>query len=314
MEGEATRRPIDAIVANLAEINQSLTLLATSPQLAQQATTTLQTQLASLRANAARMPQPFQDMLVKAAGFFESDLTNSSHAELQRRLGDQVTGTCQQIVGTRYPFAKGSDRDVPLADFGRLFAPNGIIDKFFTQHLASMADTSKQAWSWRQDNPLARSLSPGSLREFQRAAQIRDAFFATGGIMPSVNFNVTPPALNDANATVRLDVNGATVESKAGSTSPVAVQWPGGGGNRATVSVTTNYFGQASGAPSVLERTGPWALFRLIDASSRVQSGDRVIASFIVGGRELQYQIAAGSVHNPLTLAALREFRCPSGL
>jgi type VI secretion system protein ImpL len=78
--------------------------------------------------------------------------------------------------------------------------------------------------------------------------------------------------------------------------------------------VTTNFFGQASGTPSVLERTGPWALFRLIDASSPVQRGDRIIASFIVGGRELQYQLTAGSVHNPLTLAALREFHCPSGL
>jgi type VI secretion system protein ImpL len=259
------------------------------------------------------MPQPFQDMFTKAAGFFESDLTNSSHTELQRRLGDQVTGTCQQIVVNRYPFTRGTDREVPLADFGRLFAPNGIIDKFFTQHLASMADTSKQVWSWRQDNPLARSLSPASLREFQRASQIRDAFFSTGGIIPSINLNVIPPPLSDANATVKLEVNGATVESKAGSTSPVAIQWPGAGGNRAAVSVTTNSFGQPIGAPSVLERTGAWALFRLLDASSPVQRGDRIVASFIVGGRELQYQFTAGSVHNPLTLAALREFHCPSG-
>jgi len=39
-----------------------------------------------------------------------------------------------------------------------------------------------------------------------------------------------------------------------------------------------------------------------------------VTASFIVGGRELQYQFTAGSAQNPLTLGALREFRCPSGI
>jgi type VI secretion system protein ImpL len=253
-------------------------------------------------------------MLVKAAGFFETDLTSSSHSELQRQLADQVSGVCQQIVLNRYPFTRGTDRDVPLSDFGRLFAPNGIIDRFFTQRLASMADTSKHDWTWRQDHPLARTLSPATLREFQRASQIRDAFFSTGGNMPSINVNVVPPFLTDANTSVKLEVNGATVESKAGSTSPVAIQWPGAGGNRAAVSVSTNFFGQPSGAPSVLERSGPWALFRLLDAASPIHRGDRVIASLIVGGRELQYQFTAGSVQNPFALPALREFRCPSGI
>jgi type VI secretion system protein ImpL len=64
----------------------------------------------------------------------------------------------------------------------------------------------------------------------------------------------------------------------------------------------------------VLERRGAWSLFRLIDAGSPVKRGDRVVISLIVGGRELQYQFGAGSVQNPLTLAALREFRCPSGI
>ena len=58
VEGEATRRPIDAIVANLNEIHQSLTLLATNPSQAALANASLQTQVASLRANANRLPRP----------------------------------------------------------------------------------------------------------------------------------------------------------------------------------------------------------------------------------------------------------------
>jgi type VI secretion system protein ImpL len=176
-----------------------------------------------------------------------------------------------------------------------------------------MVDTSRPDWRWRQDQPLARALSPATLREFQRAQQIKDAFFSTGGNMPSVNLNVIAPWLGP-DVIVKLEVNGTTIESKPGNSSAVALQWPGAGGYRTAVTVTGTFFGAPSGAPSVLERHGNWSLFRLIDAGSPVKRGDRVIASFIVGGRELQYQFAGGSVQNPLTLAALREFRCPNGI
>jgi len=311
---EGSPRPIDGIIGNLGEIYQSLVLLATNPAQAAVANSALQVQVATMRGNANRMPPPFQDMLIKAAGFFENDLTNSSRAQLERALGDQVTGVCNQIVPNRYPFTKGAAREVPLADFGRLFSPGGIIDKFFQQNLATYADTSKQNWTWRQDHPLGRTLSAGTLREFQRAAQIRDAFFATGGNMPSMNLNVVPPTLTTPDQTVKFEVNGAAVDSKMGSSTPVAVQWPGAGGGRTAVTVTTTSFGQPSGTPSVLERNGVWSLFKLIDASSPSQRGDRLNASFIVGGRELQYQFTAGSTQNPLTLPALREFKCPSGI
>src|SRR6185369_7786986 len=222
VEGEATRRPIDAIIANLNEIHQSLTLLATNPSQAALANASLQTQVASLRANANRLPVPFADLLLKAAGTFEGDLTNSSRAQLAQALGDQVTGPCQQIVPNRYPFARGSTQEIPLADFGRMFGTGGVFDRFFNQNLTQLVDRSQRDWTWRQDNALARTLSPATLREFQRAAQIRDAFFASGGNMPSITLAVVPPAASPGNV-IKLDVNGTVVESKPGSNSAAAV-------------------------------------------------------------------------------------------
>jgi type VI secretion system protein ImpL len=66
--------------------------------------------------------------------------------------------------------------------------------------------------------------------------------------------------------------------------------------------------------PSVLERQGPWSLFRMLDAASPTRQGDRIVATFIVGGTTLQYRFSVGSVQNPLSLPALREFRCPTGI
>jgi type VI secretion system protein ImpL len=63
----------------------------------------------------------------------------------------------------------------------------------------------------------------------------------------------------------------------------------------------------------VLDKTGPWSLFRVLEAGSLSVRAETATATFIVGGQELRYQITAGSIRNPLNLAVLREFRCPIG-
>src|SRR5262249_43405473 len=171
-------------------------------------------------------------------------------------------------------------------------------------------DTSRADWAWRQDNALARTLAPAALREFQRAAQIRDAFFGTGGNMPSVNLAVIAPNVSQSGMVAKLDINGTVVESKSGTNSPVAVPWPGPNLPRTPpppagrppappqAPQQPRPFGAppqppqvaSAAAPSTLERTGAWSLFRLLDGGSPKRQGDWIVATFIVGGIELQYR------------------------
>jgi type VI secretion system protein ImpL len=87
------------------------------------------------------------------------------------------------------------------------------------------------------------------------------------------------------------------------------VQWPGAS-LRTAVSMAAN----ANAAPSVLERTGPWSLFRILEAGSVSVRAEAATASFIIGGYDLRYQFTSGSSRNPLNMATLREFKCPSGI
>jgi len=317
LEGDSTRRPIDSVVANLNDIAQNLTLMVENPQMTAQATGSLQTQVAALRNNASRMPPPFSDMLRGAAAEFEGTIAASTAGQLLQSLRDQVTPVCQQTIGNRYPFVRGSSQEVPLGDFAKLFSPNGVIDKFFTQYLAPYADTSRQEWAWRKDSPVSRSLSPETLKQFQHAAFIRDAFFQTGGSMPVVSMSIKPPRAASSGVDIKTEIGGTIIASPAaptiGSSSPPSnvpftVQWPGAS-PRTAISVSGE-----GGQPSVLERTGAWSLFRMLEAGSLSARGETASASFIVAGQELSYQISTGSVRNPFNLAALREFRCPSGI
>ncbi|WP_038967722.1 type VI secretion system membrane subunit TssM [Bradyrhizobium diazoefficiens] len=329
LEGESTRRPIDSTVANLNDIAQNLTLIIENPQLTAQATAALQTQVAALRNNASRMPPPFSDMLRAAAAEFEGSIAASTAGQILQTLRDQVTPVCQQTVTNRYPFIRSSSQEVPLADFAKLFSPNGVMDKFFTQYLAPYADTSRSDWVWRKESPVGRSFSPDTLKQFQNAAYIRDAFFQTGGGLPAVSFAIRPPGAAGPGVTVKTEIGGTTITSPTTpgpatsslfggpqptpppppqSNSPTTVLWPGPA-PRTAISVSND-----TGPPSVLERIGPWSLFRMLEAGSLVVKAETASATFIVAGRELSYQISTGSLRNPLNLSVLREFRCPTGI
>ena len=320
LEGDPSRRPIDDLVATLKEITQGLILAATTPSQVQRAVVSLQDSVSKLRNSALRFPKPFSEMLLNFAGDVERAMALSSAGQLQVALRDQVTPVCQQTISNRYPFVRGSKSDAPLADFAKLFAPGGVMDTFFKQYLDAHADRSKPQWTWRQNSELAGTLSLDTLQAFQRASEIRDAFFQTGGNVPVVQLTVKPASATDAN--VQLEIGGTVIASptapanslptnapvQPASASPVLVQWPGAS-LRAAISATS-----AGGQPSVLERTGPWSLFRLLEAGGVSVHGEVATANFAVGGYVLRYDFTSAASRNPLNLAALRAFKCPSAI
>ena len=310
VDGPPGSRPIDALIANLNELYRQLVLAAGNPAEARQALGQVDVQVASLRANATRLPQPLAGMADKVAKDAAGDANASSLAQIADAMAQDVTGSCQQIIANRYPFYK-SDRDVPMGDFAKLFAPGGTIDRFFSANLEPLVNRGGKTWVWKPNPNTARKLSDTTLREFQQAAEIRDAFFPTGGNAPSITMEVKPLTLSSDAQTATLSINGANVVNQQGANNAAAnVQWPGAGAGDASIAVAPDLPDRKSS----LERTGAWALFRLIDAGSSIQSGNAFKVSFVVFGREVSYQFTSSSLINPLSMPSLRQFKCPNGL
>jgi type VI secretion system protein ImpL len=289
--------------------------LATNPALAPQVNATLPAQIQTLRNAANLMPPPFSGHIQTAAKQFEEEQTGTTVSQLLVDLRSQVLGACTPVVTNRYPFTKSAERDVPIADFGRLFGPGGVIDRFFAQNLASLVDTAQPNWTLRQTSGVARSLPPDTIRQFQRAAEIREAFFASGGTMPSFTMAITPLLAPGETTSIKLDVNGVAVQPQAGN-APTSVVWPGPAGLERTIlsmAGSSGFFGGSSAPVMGPERRGPWSFFRFLDAGSVSKRGDSVLATFAMQGQSITYQINISALRNPLTLTALREFRCPGG-
>jgi type VI secretion system protein ImpL len=156
---------------------------------------------------------------------------------------------------------------------------------------------------------------------FQRASQIREAFFPQGSA--GFSFAIRTVSIGDGLDSARIEINtgvlqfdrtasysGFNNQSPASPPPTVLFQWPGPIGlGGATLTLQPTGRGET---PSTLTKGGPWALFRMLDVAKLTRVGDAVIARFGTGEQEAVYQINITTLPNPLLLQALRDFRCPT--
>nr|WP_180882900.1 type VI secretion system membrane subunit TssM [Mesorhizobium loti] len=308
VSGPAGRRPLDGLTQNFRDIFQSLKLSADVPSQTERVNANLRLQISTLRANVSRLPKPLARMVTAAADEFEGNVAEASMANLNQNLDQSVTRACEEAVNGHYPFASGDTEDIPMTDFAKLFAPGGLMDSFFAQNLAPLIDMTGQEWTWKQDARSSRGLAKSTLKAFQSAAEIRGAFFPSGGSTPSVSITFTPLSLNgDADSAV-LNIDGQTVQSSQAGNAPSTVTWPNG---VASASVSLSLAPEMPGRESALKFDGPWALKRLLDKATITNNGGNTEARFVIGGRDVAYTIQTGSGANPFLLPALSGFSCP---
>ncbi|MEL7113943.1 MAG: type VI secretion IcmF C-terminal domain-containing protein, partial [Pseudomonadota bacterium] len=209
----------------------------------------------------------------------------------------------------RFPFSGGSSRDVSIPEFSQLFAPNGVIDRFFLQELSQFADLSGSTWSWKTDGPLAGKLSNATLKQFERAASIRDAFFASGGGTPNIAMTFRARMHSQIDVAT-LDIDGQPVITNRGTNTPTNITWPGSGAGNVTLTFTPA-LGRRGNRQQFL---GAWGFLRFLRQGQPKLNGSTVDVSHILGGRNIGYRIDVAANENPFFLRALSEFKCPKGL
>jgi type VI secretion system protein ImpL len=310
--GKGPGAPIDAVLKLMNDLQQQLAQLANSAQGATPpAGGADPAQL--LLAEASRAPDPVQrwvQVVTGAGNTLRSGGAKKGAAEAFNAPGGPAS-LCKQAVAGRYPFTGSSPNDIPLDDFGRLFAPNGLLDQFFTAQLRPFVDTSGTVWKAQAVAGVAAPVPPGDLAQFQRAAAIRDLFFGAGGNQPTVRFDITPVSVDNGAKQVTVDFDGTTLVYAHGPLRGVSVTWPGP--NRMN-SARLIFDPPPSSGARVLQANGPWALFRLFSQGSLQQAGssDRYTLTFNLGDRQAVFEIRAGSVLNPFAPGVLRDFKCPA--
>jgi type VI secretion system protein ImpL len=305
---EGATSQLDEMMALLTAVYQELNKMSFSGGVPTSASPE-ESALAQFQMATGRLPGPMQRWATQVSSGSSGITADGTRAQINARWISEVLPFCEQALDNRYPFNRRAAADVAAADFAKLFAPNGLIDTFFNENLSKYVDTRARPWAWKQVNSTDLGISETVLLQMQYAAEIRDAFFASGAT-PAVAFQLTPEALDPKAKAVTLEVDGTPVSfaHKDGQPKPVAITWPGSVGL-----AQVSFDPEERDIENVLKRDGPWAWFRLLDAAEirKTNVSDRSRVIFNVGGRIAIFQLQSGSVINPFALPALSKFSCP---
>jgi type VI secretion system protein ImpL len=295
--------PIDDTLAVLKALSDYFVRL----QSAQESNLTPPSRDPLVNAIASTDPEPVKRMLARIARAGSGQAGEIARSTMVASIGGAVADPCHRRIDGRFPFYRDSGTDVGLDDFANLFRPNGVFDDYFKKNLVDKVNmSSTRPWTLKEGSGMTASTLP-SLATFKQAAEIRDAFFASGSGEPSFQVDLRARSLDPAVKEAVLSVDGQQFTFSTASPGPRTVKWPGAGGGLVRLQLT-------DGTAAPLETTGTWALHRLfrrahISGTGRPESFRAVFAQ---GGRQVEFEVVARSVANPLNLPALEQFRCPA--
>ena len=310
--GTGAGAPIDQVMKPIFDLQQQLAKIAASTTRAVTPAAG-EDPAAALRTEALRQPQPLARWLnsIAASGIALRGGGARQQIIAAYNAGGGPAAVCPVIVTGRYPFTPGSSTEASLEDFGRLFGPGGALDAFFNTQLKPYVDLSARPWKLQAVDGVSAPVSAADLAQFQRAALIRDMYFARGGKLPQVRFDITPTGMDAGASQAALDLGGTGLAyARGGPPRPAQITWPDPG--RVQAARLTFDPPPANGAPA-LQESGAWSVFRLF-GRGRVQAGgsagaDRATLTLQSGERQANFDLRASP--NPFTSPALQEFRCP---
>ncbi|AHK04532.1 MULTISPECIES: type VI secretion system membrane subunit TssM [Rhizobium/Agrobacterium group] len=257
---------------------------------------------------ARELPAPLDVWVAGVAADVGSLAVKSARSRIAELWTSDSASLCSSIVTGRYPFDRTSTRDVAIADFTRLFGPEGVFQSFFKQRMEPFVDKTTTPWSWKGTFGAA-GLPSSAVAQFENADKISRAFFPNGSETPAVSINVKPVSLTNASSAVMLEIEGERVVYYHGPIQAKSITWPS---RENTASLSRIAF-QPGGWQQAKTENGDWSPFRLFDgADIENQSGDLLRVRFENGGQAAEFDIQFGSVLNPFKLDAIASFACPA--
>ena len=306
--GSGPGAPIDRTLRTIGDLQQQLAKLAASGTRTSAVPAAGEDPALALQTEAQRQPQPLARWLATAAA--SGIALRSGDARLQVSAAYNATGgpaaTCAAAVAGRYPFVANAPAEISVEDFARVFAPGGVLDGFFNTLLRPYVDTKSSPWKAIVAEGATATIAANEVAQFQRAAQIRDLFFADGRSVPSIRFDLAPVSLGPKSTKVTLDLDGTIVAFSRDAPRATEITWPSAGPAR-----TASLAFEPAGQPGWQE-SGTWAMFRLF-GRGRTAAGanaERTALSFQQADRTAAFDLRTGA-RNPLAPGVLQAFRCP---
>jgi type VI secretion system protein ImpL len=230
---------------------------------------------------------------------------------LNEKWKAEVWQTYSEKIAPRYPFNKGSQNDVTIAEFAEFFRPGtGTLWAFFNANLTDRlvrAGTSFTPKSSADQVPFTGSF----LQCLQVSQIISDAVFGAGA-EPLVPFQVRLEPAGSEVSEVNLSIDGQAIVYRNEPERPFAMQWPGKGANRGGILKVVG-----AGFTDTTQRGGDFGWFRLLWFGNPKPVAGGLVANYPLsrtGQPPVTITIRPDKTTHPFTEEFFARLNCPPAI
>lgn len=267
--------------------------------------------LIKLKQIAHRSPEPVKNWLLEIVDQSWSVLMTEASHGIQIRWYSEVYTKFKKVGLGKYPFDLSATDEISVEEFELLLASGGLLDTFIKKNFAPFYDTN--SWRPKQVDGKTMHLSPTLLTQLRNYNVIRDTLFNKSTNRVHIPFNAKVLDLDSSAIRASIKIANSYINYYHGPSRAREVEWPPRNGNfniTITVQDVTD-----EGKQHVLNKSGQWAIYKLLGESTLTNTHDGSFVSDIkVSGRDLSVLITPLTRKNPFTLAELYNFKLPESI
>ncbi|MFL0809050.1 MAG: type VI secretion system membrane subunit TssM [Agarilytica sp.] len=270
--------------------------------------------IASLRSYSKNAPEPLEGWLAMLADESWRVVMTTAHQYVNTQWRNRVYEPYTEALAGRYPLNRKTRDELALYDFVEFFKPKGTLESFTDEYIKPFIDTSNN-WQNLSVDKFSIGFKSPAMQQIRKGIQIKDVFFRTNPESPSIGVELKPYSMDSQHARFTLDIAETRLTYKHGPKFGKPVSWTGDNeGSRIRVAIE-----DINGTLYEKSYSGPWAWFRLMDASTikRTSKSNVYHITFKAGDNNEQKIIYEGktkSINHPLSNSLLASFRAPETL
>ena len=254
------------------------------------------------------LPEPLNVQLTDVARQSWQVVLVRALQELERKWDAEVYQFFEQRLKYKYPFQK-SRQDVSINDFEAFFGSQGLLAKFYADHLKIFLEDNLDAlYSEERGEYL---INTDLIEQLDKAWTIEEAFFNAQGAL-HVPYSIEPLTLSGSHRRSVLNADGQIVPYNHGSTFPIDMLWPNTLRKKAESKLVVV---NGQGKSQTIKYRGPWSWFRLFESSNRKPgSNNSLILKYSLNTGVMTYSLHPESSNNPFRRNLLSYYKLPQFL
>jgi type VI secretion system protein ImpL len=276
--------------------------------------------ITAVHSYAKTAPKPIKRWLTSLADEAWRILLRSAHQHINNEWQNMVYQPYMQSIAGRYPIDKNSDNDIALFDFVEFFKPNGLVDGFYLNYIKPFVHT-RRGWKNKTVDKYNLGLSMKTLKQVQRALDIKKVLFRQNAEVPSLGFSLKPNAMPKNDVRFMLEVGDNRITYSHGPKFWKTLNWSANN-EQSRVRIVFEDVNEQQHSQTF---EGPWAWFRLLAQSqlTKTSESSTYIVTYSIANttdehalssasqHKISYKIKAKSVKNPFEKQLLSLFNCP---